>query len=85
MGSPWRGALLALVYCLGLGIPFLLVAFGFSWVTSTLAFVKRHIRVVNILGGAALVLIGVLMVTGIWNTLVYGSLAAVIDGFQPAI
>ncbi|WP_258067880.1 cytochrome c biogenesis CcdA family protein [Rathayibacter sp. AY1B5] len=85
VGSPWRGALLALVYCLGLGIPFLLVAFGFSWVTSTLAFVRRHIRVVNILGGAALVLIGVLMVTGIWNTLVYGSLSAVIDGFQPAI
>ncbi|MBF4463299.1 sulfite exporter TauE/SafE family protein [Rathayibacter sp. VKM Ac-2878] len=83
--SPWRGALLALVYCLGLGLPFLLVAFGFSWVTSTLAFVKRHIRVVNIAGGAALVLIGVLMVTGIWNTLVYGALAEVINGFQPAL
>ena len=31
-GSPWRGALLGLVYCLGLGIPFLLVALGFGWV-----------------------------------------------------
>lgn len=84
-GSPWRGALLALMYCLGLGIPFLLVAFGFSWVTSTLAFVKRHIRAINIAGGVALVLIGVLMVTGIWNALVYGALGGVINGFQPAI
>jgi cytochrome c-type biogenesis protein len=84
-GSPWRGALLTLVYCLGLGIPFLLVAFGFSWVTTTLAFVKRHIRVINIAGGVALVLIGVLMVTGLWNTLVYGALFEVINGFQPAL
>ncbi|QHC65824.1 cytochrome c biogenesis protein CcdA [Rathayibacter oskolensis] len=84
-GSPWRGALLALMYCLGLGLPFLLVAFGFSWVTTALAVVKRHIRAINIAGGVALVLIGVLMVTGIWNTLVYGTLAGVINGFQPAI
>lgn len=73
------------MYCLGLGLPFLLVAFGFSWVTTALAVVKRHIRAINIAGGVALVLIGVLMVTGIWNTLVYGTLAGVINGFQPAI
>lgn len=84
-GSPWRGALLAFVYCLGLGIPFLLVAFGLSWVTSSIAFLKRHIRAINIIGGAALVLIGVLMVTGVWNALVYGALAEVIDGFVPAL
>jgi cytochrome c-type biogenesis protein len=84
-GSAGRGALLALAYCLGLGLPFLLVAFGFSWVTTTLAFVKRHIRVINVAGGVALVLIGVLMVTGIWNVLVYGALGGVINGFQPAI
>jgi cytochrome c-type biogenesis protein len=84
-GSPWRGALLALMYCLGLGLPFLLVAFGFSWVTSTLAFVKRHIRAINIIGGVALVVIGLLMVTGVWNALVYGALGEVIYGFQPAI
>lgn len=84
-GSPWRGALLALMYCLGLGIPFLLVAFGFSWVTTTLAFVKRHIRAINIAGGVALVVIGVLMVTGIWNALVYGALNEVIYDFRPAI
>lgn len=84
-GSPGRGALLALMYCLGLGLPFLLVAFGFSWVSTTVAFVKRHLRVVNIAGGSALVLIGALMVTGIWNSLVYGALFEVIHDFQSAI
>ncbi|PPG20971.1 cytochrome C biogenesis protein [Rathayibacter toxicus] len=82
VGSPWRGAALALVYCLGLGLPFLFVALGFSWVSSTLAFVKRHLRTVNIAGGVALVLIGVLMVTGVWNTLVFGVLAGVIGDYR---
>jgi cytochrome c-type biogenesis protein len=84
-GSPGRGALLAFVYCLGLGIPFLLVALGLSWVTGSIAFLKRHIRVINIVGGALLIVIGVLMVTGVWNALVYGSLSGVIDGFRPAL
>lgn len=84
-GSPARGALLAFVYCLGLGIPFLLVALGLSWVTGSIAFLKRHIRTINIVGGALLVVIGVLMVTGVWNSLVYGSLNGVISGFVPAL
>ncbi|MGG2408682.1 cytochrome c biogenesis protein CcdA, partial [Aeromonas veronii] len=66
-GSPWRGALLGLFYCVGLGIPFLLVALGFDWVAGSVAFVKRHIRVVNIIGGALLVVIGVLMASGLWT------------------
>jgi len=83
-GSVGRGVMLGVVYCLGLGIPFLLVAFGFNWVTGSVAWLKRHIRAVNIVGGAMLVLIGVLMVTGVWQIMM-SQLGSVISGFEPAI
>ncbi|MHA7278056.1 cytochrome c biogenesis CcdA family protein [Arthrobacter sp. Hz1] len=70
-GSPWRGALLGFVYCLGLGIPFILVALGIGWVTRTLAFVRRHIRIFNIAGGSLLILVGLLMVSGVWTLWIY--------------
>ncbi|MCI0156676.1 cytochrome c biogenesis protein CcdA [Leifsonia shinshuensis] len=83
-GSPWRGALLGLFYCIGLGIPFLLVALGFDWVAGSVAFIKRHIRVINIIGGALLVVIGVLMATGLWTAMM-SQFLGVISGFVPAI
>ena len=46
-----------------------LVALGFGWASRSISFVKRHIRVVNIVGGSLLVLIGLLMVTGLWSSL----------------
>jgi cytochrome c-type biogenesis protein len=64
--SAWRGALLGLVYCLGLGIPFLLLALGFGWAQRSIAIVRRHIRAINIAGGVLLIVIGALMVTGVW-------------------
>ena len=82
--SAGRGVLLGLLYCIGLGIPFLLVAAGFGWVTGSLAFMRRHIRAINITGGALLIAIGVLMVSGIWSIWMY-ELQAVINGFVPAI
>lgn len=84
-GSPWRGALLGLAFSIGLGIPFLLVALGLNWVTGSLAFLKRHIRAVNIVGGSLLVIIGVLMVTGLWQSLMSGLGAVVNLGFNPVI
>lgn len=79
-GSPWRGALLGLFYCLGLGIPFLLVALGLNWMAGAIAWLKRHVRVINIVGGSMLVLIGALMVTGVWTMWIY-SMQALIGGF----
>ncbi|MBC7443174.1 MAG: cytochrome c biogenesis protein CcdA [Ramlibacter sp.] len=66
-GSPWQGGLLALFYALGLGIPFLLIALGLSWATGAVAFLKRNVRTINLFGGVLLVVIGVLMVSGVWN------------------
>ena len=82
--DPWRGVLLGAVYCLGLGIPFLLVALGLGWVTGSVAWVKRHIRVINIIGGALLIVIGLLMVTGLWR-LIMSHVGAVIGGFESPI
>lgn len=69
--SAARGALLTAFYTLGLGIPFLLVALGFNWMTGALGFLKRHIRTINVIGGAFLIAIGLIMVTGIWTAWIY--------------
>jgi len=53
-GDPVRASFLGLAYSLGLGIPFLLVALGFGWATKTIGFLRRHIRVVNAIGGVLL-------------------------------
>ncbi|WP_029263875.1 MULTISPECIES: cytochrome c biogenesis CcdA family protein [unclassified Microbacterium] len=66
-GDPVRAGFLGLAYSLGLGIPFLLVALGFGWATKAIGFLRRHIRVVNVIGGVLLILLGILMVTGLWT------------------
>jgi cytochrome c-type biogenesis protein len=70
-GDVGRAVILGIAYCLGLGIPFLLVAIGFGWVGASVRWVKRHIRAVNIAGGALLIVIGVLMVSGVWGLVVH--------------
>jgi cytochrome c-type biogenesis protein len=79
-GNVPRALLLGAFYCIGLGIPFVLVALGFGWVSGSIAWVKRHIRAVNIVGGVLLIVIGVLMVSGAWGWLM-SSLGAVIADF----
>ncbi len=66
-GTAGRGALLSAVYCLGLGVPFLLVAMGLGWVSGALAVVRRHTRLVSQVGGAALIVMGVLLLSGVWD------------------
>jgi cytochrome c-type biogenesis protein len=78
-GDPWRAVLLGLAYCAGLGVPFVLVALGFGWVGSSLGWVRRHIRAFNIAGGVLLIVIGLLMLTGLWNVIL-SQLGAVIGG-----
>ena len=65
-GDPVRGAILASVYSLGIGIPFLLMAAGFGFAAKTMNFVKRHIRAINIFGGVTLILLGLLIASGLW-------------------
>ncbi|GAB3586456.1 cytochrome c biogenesis CcdA family protein [Amycolatopsis endophytica] len=65
-----RGFLLVLVYCLGLGLPFLLIAFGARWAVRATDWLRRNGRRVQIFGGALLLVVGVLLVTGLWGDLV---------------
>lgn len=53
-----------LAFSLGLGIPFLLSAVLIDALKSTFDWVKRHYRIINLLSGGLLVVIGVLMATG---------------------
>ncbi len=62
-----RGALLTLAYGLGLGIPFLLVAIAYQRVLGAFGWVRRHGQFVTRLGGAMLVVLGVLLLTGGWD------------------
>ena len=66
-GTAVRGAFLAFVYCLGLGIPFLIVALAFQRGMRAFGFARRHARLITVIGGGMLVLVGVLEVTGAWS------------------
>jgi cytochrome c-type biogenesis protein len=66
----WRGAALVIAYCLGLGIPFVLLAFGSARAVQGLAWLRRHARAIQIFGGVLLILVGAALVTGVWNEFV---------------
>jgi cytochrome c-type biogenesis protein len=63
-----RGALLTAFYCAGLGLPFIAVAVAFRRAIGVLAIFRRHAHAVMLVGGLLLVVIGVLEVTGTWNS-----------------
>jgi cytochrome c-type biogenesis protein len=61
-----RGVVLVLAYCLGLGIPFVLLAFGSARAMHGLGWLRRHTRAIQIFGGVLLILVGTALVTGLW-------------------
>jgi cytochrome c-type biogenesis protein len=65
-----RGFLLVLVYCLGLGVPFMLIAFGARWAVRATDWLRRNGRRVQLAGGGLLIVVGVLLVTGLWSDLI---------------
>jgi cytochrome c-type biogenesis protein len=83
-GSVGRGAFLAAVYSIGLGLPFVLAAAGFSWATKSIGFVKKNIRAFNITGGVLLIVLGLLLLTGLWQ-FVIDYISEVSGVFIPAI
>ena len=82
--SAARGAFLSFGYALGLGIPFIVTAVAFRWSLSAMAVIKRHYTVVLRAGGAMLVIVGLLLVSGIWQELMI-QLRVTINGFTPAV
>jgi cytochrome c-type biogenesis protein len=77
-----RGAFLAFVYCLGLGVPFLLVALAFQRGMRAFAFARRHARLVTAIGGGMLVVVGLLEVTGGWTAALTWIQNHWIDGYN---
>jgi cytochrome c-type biogenesis protein len=67
--SAGRGALLAFAYCLGLGVPFVLVALGARRALALSAFARRHAPTVMRVGGVLLIVLGILLLTGWWDGL----------------
>ena len=68
--SATRGAFLSFVYCLGLGIPFILAAVAFRRFVGAVSFVRRHQVWVMRIGGAMLVTVGILLVSGAWEHMI---------------
>ncbi len=66
-GTAVRGAVLAFIYGLGLGIPFIIVALAFQRGVTAFQFARRHAQLISRIGGGLLVLVGVLEVTGAWT------------------
>ncbi|MEJ5919007.1 MULTISPECIES: cytochrome c biogenesis CcdA family protein [unclassified Corynebacterium] len=62
-----RGVLLIIAYCLGLGLPFILVALGSASAMRGVDWLRRHSRTIQLIGGVLLVLVGVCLVTGLWD------------------
>ena len=62
-----RGAILAFAYCIGLGLPFVLIALAYRKSLIATRFLRKHSRLITRIGGAFLVLIGFALVSGLWS------------------
>lgn len=68
-GSTARGAALALVFSLGLGIPFIVAALAFRRMLGAVAWVRKHQLLVIRIGGALMIVVGLLLLTGVWDSM----------------
>lgn len=82
--SAFRGAVLSLGYCIGLGLPFIATGLFFDRSAKLRNFLTRNGRKVSLVGGIFLIIIGLLQVSGLWNSLMI-DLRSVISDFVPVI
>ncbi|BBY96463.1 cytochrome C biogenesis protein CcdA (plasmid) [Mycobacterium gallinarum] len=68
--SVFRGVLLVVAYCLGLGVPFVLLAVASGRAVKTLGWLRRNTRRIQVFGGVLLVVVGIALLTGLWNEVV---------------
>lgn len=84
-GTAGRGALLAGVYSLGLGIPFILAGLAYRRAMGAFAFFRRHQVAIMRIGGIMLVAVGILLVTGLWDRAVSWLQVTLIDSYQVSV
>ncbi|MFJ3309040.1 cytochrome c biogenesis CcdA family protein [Streptomyces sp. NPDC086549] len=82
--SAGRGAILTVAYCVGLGVPFVLTAVAFRKALGAFGWVKRHYVWVMRIGGTMMIVTGVLLLTGAWDSLV-SQMQTWSDGFTVGI
>ncbi|MEP7160145.1 MAG: cytochrome c biogenesis CcdA family protein [Dermatophilaceae bacterium] len=80
-----RGLALGVAYCVGLGLPFLALAAGWSRASAASAWLRRHRRGMKVFGGSLLLVVGVLLVTGWWDVLVVRLQATLVGSFIPVL
>lgn len=80
-----RGIVLALAYSLGLGLPFLLIAAGYERFGRVSAFLRKRQRGIQLFGGALMLVIGLLLVTGVWESFTRYLQTTLVSGFQTVI
>ena len=80
-GSAARGALLSVAYCLGLGLPFLVIGLAMERGLEAMAWARRNTRAIQVVGGVSMILLGLLMVTGLWGSLTI-AMRGWVSGFE---
>ncbi|MFI7617722.1 cytochrome c biogenesis CcdA family protein [Nonomuraea terrae] len=83
-GSAARGALLAVAYALGLGLPFVAAALAYSRALRTFRAIRKHSRLITRIGGGMMVAVGVLLVSGLWGEMI-AAMQGLIGAFEPVI
>ena len=83
-GTALRGGVLAFVFALGLGVPFIVAGMAYPKLAGAIGVLRRHQVWVMRFGGLLMVVVGVLLVTGAWDLLT-ASIRQVAAGFGPAI
>jgi cytochrome c-type biogenesis protein len=84
-GGVARGVVLAVAYSLGLGLPFLLIAGGYSKAGRASGWLRRHHRAIQVVGGVLLLAVGLLLVTGVWDTLTAQLQSRLVSGYETVI
>lgn len=82
-GTAARGAFLAFVYALGVGVPFIVVAFAVDRGMSLFGFARRHARLITRIGGLLLIAVGLLEVTGAWSSAMSWLRVHWLSGYNP--
>ncbi|MEZ5096196.1 MAG: cytochrome c biogenesis protein CcdA [Nocardioides sp.] len=84
-GTAVRGGLLSAVYALGLGLPFVVAGLAYERTLGAIRWVRRHQAWVTRLGGLMLVVVGVLLLTGWWDTMVTWLQVHLVSGYEVSV
>lgn len=80
-----KAVVLTVAYCLGLGIPFLCIALAFRRGMGAVGYLRKHRLLLQRTGGAVLIVVGLLMITGLWDAFVSWVQAELVQDFMPVV